>query len=112
MDTITEFLRLFNAENIMGLLLFTLILVVMISLTVVHLDKTDNINLEDLISTNNKLDGEKFARFGAWIVSTWGFIYLVVMGQLTEWYFVGYIGVWVTNAIFDKYMNEKKSSTG
>ena len=48
----------------------------------------------------------KFTRFGAWIISTWGFVYIIVNSptQFPEWYFVGYMTVWVGNAIMGKYV--------
>jgi hypothetical protein len=110
MEEVSEFLRLFNKDNLMLFLLFFLMIVVLLKLIKVHLDPTSKISLEDIILTDDKVDEKKLARFGAWVVSTWGFVYLVVNSELTEWYFIGYIGVWVTNAIFDRYMNEKKNT--
>ena len=108
MEQVSEFLNLFNAENIMGLLLFILIATSLLFIIKLHFNKDDDINLEDLVKTKRKIDGDKLFRVGAWVVSTWGFVYLLVLGKLTEWYFVGYIGVWVSNAIFDKYFNSKQ----
>ena len=41
----------------------------------------------------------------SWIVSTWGFVYLIIQDRLDEWYFVGYMGVWVANAILAKKLS-------
>jgi hypothetical protein len=70
----------------------------------------DTLNIADLVTVNGRLDEKKFTRFGAWVVSTWAFVYLIVNkpDQFPEWYFVGYMGVWVSNAIFDKYMTAKE----
>lgn len=75
-----------------------------------HKDSESKIDLKDLICRDGKLDERKFVRFGAWIVSTWGFIYLIVEERFSEWYFMGYMAAWVGNAIFDKYLSRPKES--
>jgi hypothetical protein len=72
-----------------------------------HRDSKSQVNLTDLICHDGKLDEKKFTRLGAWIVSTWGFVYLVLDGKFTEWYFTGYMAIWVGNVIVDKYLNNK-----
>lgn len=101
------FMAHFTAQSSMALLLLILIIGVVVALLKLHLNQSDRLDLEELVLTNDKIDEQKFMRFGAWIISTWGFVYLIVVGNLSEWYFVGYIGVWVSNAIFDKYLNNK-----
>ena len=64
------------------------------------------INLADLVTINGRLNERKVSRFGAWIVSTWGFVYLIVTGKLTEWYFVGYMTAWVANALIGKALKD------
>lgn len=73
-----------------------------------HKDSESKIDLKDLICREGKIDEKKFVRFGAWIVSTWGFVYLIVEERFSEWYFMGYMAAWVGNAIFDKYLNRPK----
>lgn len=87
---------------VVGLLLFVLY--------AWHKDSESRIDLKDLICSENKLDEKKFVRFGAWIVSTWGFVYLIVEERFSEWYFMGYMAAWVGNAIFDKYLNKPKET--
>ena len=72
-----------------------------------HKDSKSNVDLKDLICKDGKVDEKKFTRLGAWIVSTWGFVYLILDDQFTEWYFFGYMSVWVSNVILDKYLNNK-----
>jgi hypothetical protein len=76
-----------------------------------HRDSASKIDLTDLICSDNKIDEKKFTRLGAWIVSTWGFVYLMLDGKFTEWYFAGYMAIWVGNAIVDKYLNNKTRSS-
>ncbi len=88
--------------------LLVLVVVFLITLLYVwHRDNKSKVDLTDLICKDNKVDEKKFTRFGAWIVSTWGFVYMILDDQFTEWYFLGYMAVWTGNAIFDKYLNNK-----
>lgn len=64
------------------------------------------VDLADLVTIGGRLNERKVARFGAWIVSTWGFVYLIVTGKLTEWYFVGYMTAWVANALIGKAIKD------
>jgi len=92
----------------MSVVLGMIMCFVLALLYVWHRDSRSRVDLTDLICKDNRLDEKKFTRLGAWIVSTWGFVYLILDGKFTEWYFVGYMTVWVGNAIFDKYLNNKK----
>jgi hypothetical protein len=91
-------------NGILALVVFFLVFI----LYVWHRDSKSNIDLKDLICTDNKIDEKKFVRFGAWIVSTWGFVYLIVEERFSEWYFAGYMAAWVGNALLDKYIGNKK----
>lgn len=92
-----------------GILVLVVFLLVFI-LYVWHRDSKSNIDLKDLICTNNRIDEKKFVRFGAWIVSTWGFVYLIVEERFSEWYFAGYMAAWVGNALIDKYISNSKET--
>ena len=91
-------------NGILALVVFFLVFI----LYVWHRDSKSNIDLKDLICTDNRIDEKKFVRFGAWIVSTWGFVYLIVEERFSEWYFAGYMAAWVGNALIDKYITNKK----
>lgn len=75
-----------------------------------HANKNSTIDLADLVSSNGKLNERKVARFGSWIVSTWGFVYLIVSNNLTEFYFTGYMGAWVANALLGKMIKTRDTS--
>lgn len=94
----------------MGGLLILVSIFLIILLIVWHKDSKSKVDLKDLICKDNKLDEKKFTRLGAWIVSTWGFAYLIMSNKFTEWYFTGYMAIWVGNAIVDKYLTNKKIS--
>ena len=93
----------------MGAVLALVILFLLIILYVWHKDSKSKIDLKDLITKDGHIDEKKFTRLGAWIVSTWGFVYMIVDGKFTEWYFTGYMAIWVGNAIVDKYLNNKNA---
>ena len=100
----------FTVAHTMQLLLAILVLGTLYILVQLSYNPDNTLNIADLVTVNGRLDEKKFTRFGAWVVSTWAFVYLIVNKpeQFPEWYFVGYMGVWVSNAIFDKYMTAKE----
>ena len=93
---------LITSNNMMYIILAIIVLIVAIFLWRLNKDNTSTILLTDLVTDNGRLHERKFSRFGAWVVSTWGFVYLIVDGKLTEWYFLGYMGSWVANALIGK----------
>lgn len=93
----------------MGVLLAFAVSFLILLLVVWHKDSKSKVDLTDLICKDNKLDEKKFTRLGAWIVSTWGFVYLILANKFTEWYFTGYMAIWVSNAIVDKYLSNKNT---
>lgn len=103
-----EILGFFTVKTTLSLLLALLILIAILTMIAMHRNPHDTFDIKDLVSKDGKLDEKKFTRFGAWVVSTWGFVYLLVSDKLSEWYFIGYMGAWVANAIFDKYVNRKE----
>ena len=102
----------FAALNKMHVSMTMLLAVVVIALLLIlwawHRQSDNAIDLKDLICRNGALDEKKFTRFGAWIVSTWGFVYLILDDQFTEWYFTGYMAIWVGNAIAEKWLANKQ----
>lgn len=94
----------------MSAVLALIVCFAMALLIVWHRDSKSRVDLTDLLCRDGKLDEKKFTRLGAWIVSTWGFVYLVLDGKFTEWYFTGYMAIWVGNVIFDKYLNNKNNN--
>lgn len=108
--TVDKIMNYFSASNTMEILLAVLILLVIVVTVKMTCNPNDEFDLKDLVSSNGHVDEKKFTRFGAWVVSTWGFVYLLVSKPETfpEWYFTVYMGAWVANAIMDKYMNTTK----
>ena len=100
----------FTSDDFMSVLLIFLLLVFGYSilrwLWKLNRDKNSTIEFVDLITVGGRLNERKVSRFGAWIISTWGFMYLILNGQLSEWYFVGYMGAWVANALIGKAIKD------
>ena len=91
----------------MSSVLILVVVFLILLLWIWHRNSESNIDLKDLICSRGKIDEKKFVRFGAWIVSTWGFVYLIVEERFSEWYFMGYMTAWVGNALLDKYLTKK-----
>lgn len=102
-----DLINFWTTANVMKLLLALLIFMVLWTMITMHRNPEDSFDIKDLVSTEDKIDEKKFTRFGAWVISTWGFVYLIVNNptNFPEWYFIGYMGAWVANAIFDKRFN-------
>lgn len=109
--TVDSVMNYFTTANTMEMLLALLFIIIIITLVQMTRNKDDQFDLKDLVSTDGRLDEKKFTRFGAWVISTWGFVYILVsdVKNLPEWYFIGYMAAWVANAVMDKYMNKDKS---
>jgi len=71
-------------------------------------DEKSPIDLLDLVAINGKLSDRKLIRFSTWLISSWGFIYLIVDNSLTEWYFVLYMSTWVANALISTSINRDR----
>lgn len=97
-----------TASDTMYIVLAVLSLTLLWSLWRLNCDQKSPISLVDLVSIDGRLNERKFTRFGAWIVSTWGFVYLLVSTPSTfpEWYFTAYMGAWVANALLGKMIKE------
>ena len=108
-----KIMNYFTAANTMEFLLALLVFIVIFILVKMSLNPDDKFDLKDLVSVDEKLDEKKFTRFGAWVLSSWGFVYLLVSkpDSFPEWYFTVYMGAWVLNVIADKYFNGSKTTT-
>lgn len=92
------------SNDIMYIILAFIVIMITIWLYNLNKDPKNKITFIDLIATNGRIEERKLTRFGAWIVSTWGLVYLISAGKLQEWYFIGYMGAWVANALIGHYL--------
>lgn len=97
----------FEAIDLMYVVLAIIIFISFLFLYHLNKDKESSINIIDLVAINGRLNERKLTRFGAWVVSTWGFVYLITIDKLSEWYFVGYMGAWVANALIGKAIKDR-----
>jgi hypothetical protein len=94
--------------------MYVVLTIILVSCTIylirLNNDKRSSIYLLDLVTTAGILNERKLTRFLTWVVSTWGFIYLLADHKLTEWYFIGYMGAWVANALIGKTVVDRETS--
>lgn len=106
-----NFLSELNPDHIMYIILAVFMSLLAIYMYRLQKDDRNTVDVMDLVMEDGKLSEPKFVRFFTWIVSTWGFIYLIASQNLTEWYFIGYMGAWVANALFDIKQHRKETDT-
>lgn len=92
----------------MSLVLMLVVVLLISILWNFHRDRDNQVDLKDLICHQGRVNEAKFARFGAFIVSTWGFVYLIMDERFSEWYFTGYMAAWCGNALVNKYLNSRE----
>ena len=63
---------------------------------------------EAFVDANGKTSMSRVALFVALVISSWGFIVLVVTEHLTEWFFVAYLGAFVLNGVGSKLADKGK----
>lgn len=71
--------------------------------------KKDTLDLRWLIldDVTGKPSIHKIGQACALLVSTWGFVKLIINGNLSEMYFSIYMGVWAGSTALNKYLGRK-----
>ena len=70
-----------------------------------HLSKRPefaNFTLMDAIAEAGRFSLERAAKSGAFIVTSIGFVHLIAIDKLSEWYFAIYAGAWISADIWRK----------
>jgi len=75
------------------------IAVLIVVMVRIQIDETRP-DLMDLLTSTDKtgkvrFDARKCWEAGAFVTSTWGFVFVMVDGKMTEWFFGGYMATWV-----------------
>lgn len=85
------------------------LMVLALIVTFVYLQlKDDSIDLRWLIMERpNKPSLSKIGQIVALLVSTWGFVVLVLKGQMTETYMLVYMGTWTGSTMIHSYLSKK-----
>ncbi len=105
-----EVLAAMQVSHGMNVILAVVAVVALLVFWNVQRDKSNQIDLKDLVCTNGKINEAKFMRFTTFVVSTWGFVYLIVDQRFSEWYFAGYMAAWAGNALLNKWLTIKEQS--
>ena len=91
-----------------------LLLAVVVGIWIIRLSRDSDVDFNAMrLLMSKQPDGtwkesrRAIGELTAIIVSTWGFVYLVVANQLTEWYMVAWLGVLLGWAGWKKSMETK-----
>ena len=106
-----EILSTMQANHYMNLVIVIVALVAILIAWNIQRDKNNTIDLKDLVCTDGRINEAKFMRFFTFVVSTWGFVYLIVDQRFSEWYFAGYMAAWTGNALVNKWLSIKEQNT-
>ena len=107
MDIITWITASITAHEIMYLILGGFVFGSLIILYFYNKNANNNIDVMDLVTIDGKLSNSKLSKMVALVISSWAFVYLVIDKSLTEWFFFGYIGAWITNGLISKSLDIK-----
>lgn len=96
-----------------SVVLLLLILISFAALAFLAQLKEDEFDVRDLLrdSKTGKLSLNSVSQFIALVVSTWGFVYVTLNDRLSDWFFWGYMAVWTSAAVAEKFINKSKDST-
>lgn len=89
---------------------FIIIGIVVFLISVHYNKKYPNVTLPMLFLIDQKtgLPSDSKVRLNlAFVISSWGFIYLILHNTLTEWFFWGYLGAWVTDRFLARWNSQK-----
>jgi hypothetical protein len=106
-----EILSTMQANHYMNLVIVIVAVIAMLVAWNIQRDKNNQIDLKDLVCTDGRINEAKFMRFCTFVVSTWGFVYLIVDQRFSEWYFAGYMAAWTGNALINKWLTIKEQTT-
>lgn len=105
-----EAVKTMEAATSMNVILAIIAVIAALIIYNIQRDKNNSVDIKDLICVDGRINEAKFMRFTAFVVSTWGFVYLIVDQRFSEWYFAGYMAAWAGNALINKWLNAKEQS--
>lgn len=70
-------------------------------------DGSNGFDIADLIMRDGKASLTKLAQLGAFMTSTWGFVYLTTHGQLTEWFYTAYMLAWTGAGALNQWLGSR-----
>lgn len=107
-----EILAAMQVSHGMNVILALVVIIALMVFWNIQRDKDNQIDLKDLVCKDGRINEAKFMRFTTFVVSTWGFVYLIVDQRFSEWYFAGYMAAWTGNALLNKWLTIKESANG
>lgn len=70
--------------------------------------RSKTFTLLDLVTGDNgRASMSKFGQCGAFVVSSWGFVFLVEAGSLSEWYYGTYMVAWTGTSLLNKMIDQR-----
>ena len=98
-----------QVSHSMNIILAVVVVIAVMVFWNIQKDKNNQIDLKDLVCKDGRIHEAKFMRFVTFVVSTWGFVYLIVDQRFSEWYFAGYMAAWTGNALVNKWLDKKET---
>lgn len=94
--------------SLMEMLLVIILASILFVLIYVQI-KRDAIDLRWLITDDlHRPSIHKIAQLTALVVSTWGFVVLILKGTISETYYIGYMVTWSGSVALDKYLSRDR----
>lgn len=110
MEKIKEAIQLLSTINYSGLLFVAVLLVFAGLLWRLNNSEKSKFFFDELLtSESGHASSSKIAMIVALIVSTWAFFHVTLQDKLTEWFFALYMGIWVLNRGYSKYLESKEN---
>lgn len=70
--------------------------------------RSKTFSLIDLVTGDNgRVSMSKFGQCGAFVISSWGFVFLVETGSLSEWYYGTYMVAWTGTSLLNKMIDQR-----
>ncbi len=91
-----------NSASLTTVLLLSFLLLVLIAWRMLHRMQcaADNTyDWRDLLMENGKASKPAHVMFGAFVATTWFFVYYAVTGKMTEGYFGIYVAAWIAPVV-------------
>lgn len=107
MEKLTELVTKLGA-NPMAFILLIGVLMGLAILIYAQMRK-DGFDLRSLIMENGEVSINKTGVLTALGLSSWGFVYLLLYKEMTEFYFMGYMITWTGSTVLSSWLLSKKT---
>lgn len=84
---------------------------VVVGVLLIAQHKSDSrINLYGYLTKDGNLSLFRTGQALALVLSSWGFVYLIIANRLTEWFFIGYMTAWALVNVASKAMDMRSAT--